>query len=282
MGNFDCIGFQADSAEDISSLVERILPMSSLMGMGPRGSETYRWEDKSGARIVIEKRGKIIHNVLPSFAGDPGATLTNVVRLNDDTSRADVVDDAGEQLTALAVDLEQRAVIARQVARGRASLTAFVGEATFHADAQAFSQSPVSLMLDPADAVGSPPAHFLEQGWPWPPRMGPQSFVSQGLFSSPADARPIAVLNGLVRGVDLRTNAITGRSFLRIRLETIGFTVDACMPAGDQAEVPQAGQVMAGTVYMVGSLEDWTAEDADPPATGFLGRLRSFGRGGDG
>lgn len=268
--NFDCIGLPGDSTEVIASLIEQILPASTHLGTAHSGAETYRWQDPSGARVVIEMRGKLVHSAVPSFAGMPATQLRNVVRLNDDVSSAEVTDDNGEQVTALALDLEQRAMLGRLTVAGRASLVAFVGELTVHADADAFAASPASLLADPAS---EPPAHFVEMGWPWPPRMGLESFISHGLFESARGARPLASLNGIVRDAHRRTNALTGTDFVTASVATAGFSVDVCMRPSDIADLPQAGQAVAATVYMVGSLDEWVVQASPPERSGWRGLL---------
>ena len=273
MGNFDCIGFRADSAEDLVALVEQTLPTATHLGTGPKGAETFRWQDSSGARVMIEKRGEIVHNMLPSFAGKPSTMLTDVVRLNDDTSAADVVDESGEMITRLAVDLEQRALLANASVHGRAALVGLAGELTLHADAAAFQASDASRMGG-TEEVDPPPPHLLEQGIKWPPRWATESFVSEGLFSAPRESRPIAMLNGVVIEADERVNSLTGVSFIRARVRTIGFEVDICASVAQMSSTPTPGQVIGARVYMVGSLESWTVD----ASVGSSLRSRLFGR----
>lgn len=262
--NFDCVGFRVESGEELYELAKRLLPNSEHLGRGSRGLDAYRWQDSSGARLVFDVKRNTVRNALPSFAGGSATQVRYVTRLNDDTSGADVVDDAGETVTRLAVDVEQRALLPGANVRGTAFLVGLVGHIETFPDAETFANAPASLLGDPNDA-GPPPDHFVEQGWLWPPRMGAESFVSQGMFVPAREAaRPIASLNGVVLDADQRVNSLTGLTFVRSRVRTAGFEADVCWPTGE-SEVPNAGQVLSATVYMVGSLDDWTVEDVDKP-----------------
>ena len=92
------------------------------------------------------------------------------------------------------------------------------------------------------------------------------------MFGPPSDARPIARLNGFIRAADVRTNSLTGRAFWRFRVETAGFEADVCMPADERAELPHDGNILAATVYMIGSIEQWTPQAS--ASNSWLSRIR--------
>jgi hypothetical protein len=273
-GNFDCLGFRVETSDALAELVERVMPVAERVGTRGRGAETLRWQDESGARLVIDLRKGAVHNVLPSFAGTATASVRDVSALNDDTSSADIVDEHRETITRLAVDIEERQLISGTTVRGAISVVGLVGHVSVHNDAEAFAASPASLLVDSEEA-GTPPPHFVESGWPWPPRMGAASFISEGLFASPKDARPIARLNGLVLEADERINSLTGLRFVRSRVRTAGFDADLCAPASEMS-VPTAGNVLASMVYLVGSLRHWTTQARSNVgwAQALVGRLR--------
>ena len=275
--NFECVGFRIDSGEALGELIERVMPLAEPVGSGPHGAETFRWQDESGARLVIDIRKNVVRNVLPSFAGGVGTSVRDVSALSDDTSSAEIIDDSGEMITKLAVDIEERQLIAGTTVHGALSAVGLVGHVSVHVDAEAFAASPASLLVDSEEA-GPPPPHFAESGWPWPPRMGAESFISEGIFAPPKEARPIARLNGIVLEADERINSLTGLRFVRSRVRTAGFDADICAPASEM-EVPHPGNVLASMVYMVGSLRDWTAEPRSNSGWGqaLMGRLRGRG-----
>ena len=271
-GNFDCIGFAVDSSEALATLVEKMLPAAEPIGT--RGdAETFRWQDESGARLVFDVKRNTVNNVLPSFAADDSTLLAAVQSVNDDTSFADIVDEQGETITRLAVDLEQRALIRGNTVRGSASLVGLVGQVNLFADEVEFRASPASL-LGPADQDFGPPPPDFEREGSWPPRMGAESFFSHGMFGNARDARPIAQVNGVIVDADERPNSVTGLRFVRARVRSAGFEADVCAPVGEMP-LPERGQVLAGTVYVVGSLGDWSREAPGLPdgCGSLLGRL---------
>jgi len=85
-------------------------------------------------------------------------------------------------------------------------------------------------------------------------------------------------LNGVVLRSERRTTAITGQGFLVARVSTVGIEVDVCLAATDHPELLEPGQVIGGTVFLVGSLEPWLAPlEPESDSTGlarFTGMFR--------
>jgi hypothetical protein len=98
------------------------------------------------------------------------------------------------------------------------------------------------------------PADVVEQGMPWPPRMGVESFISYGVFGPLEQAQAYARLHGTVLEAQQRTVAATGQSFIVAWVRTTGFDVDLCMPATAGVEPPQPGNVLGGEVFLVASM----------------------------
>jgi len=118
-------------------------------------------------------------------------------------------------------------------AEGQASIVALGVDVTVHASAEAFAVSDASLLSD-AEQSGQPPAHFVERGWSWPPRMAAELFISYGAFTTGESAEAYARLNGVVRTADVRTVTATGQRFVAARVHGAGFEADVCLPAGEQ------------------------------------------------
>jgi hypothetical protein len=167
---------------------------------------------------------------------------------------ADVVDEDGELLTRLAAEFEQRRFLPAEPVEGHASLVALGVDVTVHASADAFAASDASLVGD--SPAGEAPAHFVENGWPWPPRMAAESFISYGAFGTGDAANAYARLNGVVLTADIRTVALTGQRFMAARVRSTGFEAAVCLPADERTVAPATGAVIAGTVFLVGSLTD--------------------------
>jgi hypothetical protein len=250
--NLECVGLGVADRSDLRRLVSSALADARELG-AVGGVSVLRWEDPSGARLVLAVRDREVLDLLPSFAGEPGARLGGVRAANDGVAIADVVDQDGEQAIMIAVELEQRrllAVAAGPVA-GLASVVALGVAVTVHADVGAFAASDASLLSIDAGEPGEPPAHVVERGLPWPPRMAAESLISYGVFGPAELAEAYARLNGTVLHVEQRTVAATGGRFAVARVRTVGLDVDLCLPA---AQAPKPGNVIGGTVFLVASL----------------------------
>ncbi|MEO6349032.1 MAG: hypothetical protein ABIP53_00055 [Candidatus Limnocylindrales bacterium] len=254
--NLAAVGLAVESEGDLNRMIQSMSHDFKLLGRAA-GIDIWRWQDPSGARLIVSTQEDAIRAFTPSFAGTPGARLAAVEAVNDDVSRADVIDDTDHQPTALTLELEQRDLVRGARVKGEAALVALASEITIHSDAEAFAASSASL-LDAEGATSQPPAHFVEKGWAWPPRMGPESFISYGVFEQPDVATAFARLHGTVVTADLRTNSLTGQRFIAARVRSSGFEADLCMSAREHAIVPGPGAVVGGTVFMVGSIDAWT------------------------
>jgi hypothetical protein len=250
--NLACVGLAVADHDALHPLIDSALRTAELIGR--RGAcELYRWQDPSGARLVITVEDRTVVGFLPSFASRPGARLVEVRAVNEDVVVADVLDEAGEQVTRLAAELEQRRILPAGPVEGPASIVALGIDVTVHASAEAFATSDASVLHETEDP-GDPPAHFIDNGWPWPPRMAAESFIPYGLFNDGAATQAYARLNGLVLTADVHTVAMTGQRFIAARVRSAGFEADVCMPAGESTGAPAVGSVVAGTVFLVASM----------------------------
>ncbi len=258
--NLECVGLAVADRAGLQRLVENALTSAQPIGEQD-GITVLRWQDQSGARLVMGLRDGKLLDLLPSFAGTPGVRLANVRAINDAVAVADVLDEGGEQLTMLALELEERRFLsAAGPAAGQASVVALGVDVTVHADAEAFGNSGASLMGDAADDTDEPPANVVERGLAWPPRMAAESLISYGVFGDPAQAEAYARINGTVLHAERRMVAATGHQFVVARIRTLGLELDMCLPdAHDEhdaevAPVPQPGNVIGGTAFVVASL----------------------------
>ncbi len=270
--NVACIGFGSDDEDALRSALSRAVALADPLG-ARGGLRVLRWQDDLGARLVValDESGEVA-SLTPSLAGEPGALLTDLVHLDEELWSARVVDEGGEQVTALVADVEQSALLdPTSPPTGRASVVALGIDVEVLADDVAFTASPSSL-LAPGSEPGEPPAHFVANGWSWPVRMATESFISHGVFSESAEAEAIAQLNGTVLAARTCRNSLTGDAFHVLRVRTAGFEADMCLSAADHPVLPGAGSVVAGTVYLVVSLADVPAPVAAPR------RRRLFGR----
>ncbi|HCT76212.1 MAG TPA: hypothetical protein DGG94_04105 [Micromonosporaceae bacterium] len=248
--NLECVGPAVGSRDEFAALVESALAKAQPIG-SINGFTVHGWQDPSGARLVITTKGRKIVDMLPSFAGTPGARLAGLHAANEEVAIASVVDDSGETLTMLAAEVEQRRFLSGEAASGQASIVALGVNVSVHADEHAFAASDASL-LSPGEDPDEPPAHVVEQGMPWPLRMGAESFISYRVFGRPEQAQAHARLCGTVLAAGQRTVAATGQSFIVARVRTAGFDTDVCLPG--TFAVPEPGNIIGGEVFLVASM----------------------------
>jgi hypothetical protein len=252
--NLSCVGLGVADGDSLESLLATVRPHATPLGTAD-GLDVVRWEDaSSGARLVVGIAHGEVVDLLPSLTSPPDTRLAGVRSVNHDVVTAAVVDQDGEQVTSLSLELEERRLLgARVVERADAAIVALARSVALHDDADVFEASRGSLLDPDADTEAEPPPFFGEGGLQWPPRMAPESFISYGVFADPDDAGAMARLNGVVIGASRRTTALTGQSFTVARVRTAGFEVDVCLSAEEHPEVPRPGQVLGGEVFLVGS-----------------------------
>jgi hypothetical protein len=132
------------------------------------GIHVGRWQDDSGAVLILGWRSGEHLDLIPAYAATRGGLLSDCELINEEIASASVVDTDGEQLTSMAFQAEQYRQI-RALGRpvnGSARITALGVEVQIHRDAAAFEASPASLLGSPEDPAEEPPQHFRERGWP--------------------------------------------------------------------------------------------------------------------
>jgi hypothetical protein len=92
--NLDCVGLAVPDREAMRLLIASDPDTPDLFGR--RGERClYRWQDPSGAPLLVTTEGGTIVDFLPSCPAGPGARLANVRAVNEDVAFADVLDDSG-------------------------------------------------------------------------------------------------------------------------------------------------------------------------------------------
>ncbi len=245
------------SARELKDLVDRMIPAAQRLGEVGEIA-VYRWQDPSGARLVFSRRGSDTLDILPSFAGQPGVRLAGCEALNEDVIAGAVVDSEGEQVTSMAFELEQRRAFPKRGGwSGTAAICALAPDAEFFATADLFEASRRSLLDPNVDLDETAPAVYSERGLKWPPRMASDSFFSTGVFGPPEESTAHARLNGRVLAAETRTNGLTSQVFLWCRVQTLDFEIDLLAESID-GFVPSIGSTVAGTVFLVGSIDSLT------------------------
>lgn len=265
--NLECVGLGVQDHEDLGNLVQAALATSQPLARLAQG-ELRRWQDPSGARLILtlDEDGQVT-DLLPSYAGQPGARLLSCQPANDHVCVAGVVDGSGEQVSTIAFAPEQQRQLMElgSPVSGDVAVTALGVDVTVHPDADSYSASDASLLEPAGSTPQEAPAEYVLHGWAWPPRMAPESFVSHGAAGDPSKADAHARVAGTVLGAEQRTVSISGQGFVVARVRTSGFELDMCLAATEH-QPPVPGSVVSGTVFLVGSLEGLLPEPDLTPA----------------
>jgi hypothetical protein len=251
-----CVGLAVSDETGLDWLVTRAHRAVREIGVFG-GVHVGRWQDDSGATLVLGWRSGELLDFIPAYTASSGGLLSGCHLINDSVASAAVVDADGRQLTAMAFEAEQY----RQLhalgspVSGPARITALGVAVQIHQDADAFAASPDSQVDPSAGPAEEPPPHYREKGWSWPPRLAAESFLSYGVFGDPAQARPRARLSGTVLTAAQHVCALTGQRFTVASVRTAGFTTDVCLPASEHPGAPAPGNVISGTVYLAAAID---------------------------
>lgn len=250
-----CIGLGVGSRDEFDDLVSALVGEATSLGHVGR-TEVLRWQDPSGARLVFELHGGAVEGVIPGFDALAGADVRDLRALDDDLAVASIAGAAGDEVAQIALEVEERRLMLgrRRTFTGRVSVVGLgVGVELFD-DAESFAQAPASLVHGDEAHVPEPSPHVVEFGLPWPPRMAAESLQSYAVFAEPHDRDAYARVNGTVLGASTRTVERTGQSFHAIRVRSVGFELEMCVPTSSHPDLPRTGQVVGGMAYMVASL----------------------------
>ena len=254
--NLACVGLGVADVRDLSNLVRQASTTARPAGTFD-GVEVTRWQDPSGAALVLGWRDGDVTDLLPTYASGVGGRLAGCHLVNGSVASAEVIDGDGQQLTALTFEAEQyrRLKAVGRPVGGLARITALGISVTVHANAKAFAASPESLLSPAADPDGHPPADYADEGWAWPPRVGPESFFSYGVFGDPAESTARARLSGLVVHGGHHTCTLTGQGFSALTVRTVGFEAAVCLPDTEHPVTPGPGNVVSGTVVLTAAID---------------------------
>jgi hypothetical protein len=257
--NLACIGLSVSSPEELRELLGSLLPEAQSIGRAG-DFEVRRWQDPSGARITFGMSGESVVEFLPSFAARTRVGLQGLQMQNAEVASAAVVDPEGNQLTSMALEVEQRRLLAPGAVIDAETAVVALGNAVeVFADAVEFSESDASL-LSPESADEDPPADYLERGLRWPPRVAATSFFSFGVFQTGDAVQADARLASTVRSAERRRVRSTGRDVVVAEVEGPGFDITLCLDGAEHPVDPRPGNVVSGTVFLTGDLVGWSPE----------------------
>jgi hypothetical protein len=255
--NLACVGLDVADPGELSRLVERADAAARPSGTFD-GVRVVRWQDPSGAALVLGLRDGEAIDLLPTYASTAGGILENCHLVNESVATAAVVDAGGRQQTALRFDAEQYRQLKEldHPVAGPARITALGLSVLVYPDADAYACAPGSLVDPGSDPDEEPPPHFAERGWAWPPRLAEESFIPHSTVGDPADSSAGARLSGTVLRASHRTCALTGQGFSVATVRTVGFQADVCLPDAGHPVPPAPGNIISGTVYLTAAISD--------------------------
>ena len=264
MSNFAAIGFDGETPEDVQRLVaEAVDAAGPVAELGAAGQGHLFWKDDSGAAVAVHLgRAREVTCVTPFFVAPEGGThwrvRTGQPHLDEECAHCsgadcDVLDPSGELITRAAVQWTFFEPFRAWLARERTYDLQVV------AFASALSLCATSEELDHAQAAlfgEAEPGAPAEPGKPM--RLAEEAFLPYGAFQDEGSmtGRARAMLTGRVQSATPRTNGLTGRPFLHLRLLTLGGPLDVVAPVPPPTATPPT--LALADVWLVG-------RPAEPP-----------------
>ncbi|GAB6984187.1 hypothetical protein [Nocardioides pyridinolyticus] len=161
--SLECLGIAGPDEDPIAALGAALARIPGRLTPVARfgDEELIRFEDPSGVRLTITRSASEVLDVVPSFAGPPGARLSEVTAVGDDLVVADVPDvaEVEEIVTRLCCQLVHARLLPAGPSQQAAAVTALAHEVEAHPDLAAYDAS-------------------LGTGLPW----AAESFLPVGLF----------------------------------------------------------------------------------------------------
>lgn len=250
-GHYECIGVPGGE-EEVFAFLRRAMREGTFREL-PDGGREILWRDASGASAAVDTGpdGEVAC-ASPSFRGSSRLpVLVNAIAEDEDCrycSRliVDVLDDAGEMLYPLAVELEDiNAVMGAVPAGERREL-----------QVTAFAES---ISVWPSEEA------YYDQAASEEAALAAQSLIPIGFFTQPerrgllrrrGERMPTAhaLLTGIVASLAERRNEATGASFWSLEIETFGGRYDAVV-AAYEADGLAEGAVVQLDGWLIGRLD---------------------------
>jgi hypothetical protein len=104
--NLACIGLAVSDSRELGHLVDRASATAQSVGTFD-GVSVTRWQDASGAALVLGWRAGEVADLLPTYASTAGGTVADCRLVNGSVAQAKIVDADGEQVTSMAFEAEQ-------------------------------------------------------------------------------------------------------------------------------------------------------------------------------
>lgn len=225
--NLACIGLNVWRRSDFRELVAAARSEAETIAKdGEVG--VHIWTDASGARLIITTEGDLVRVVTPTFYAAPGAVISEPQAVDGGLVLAELVNEQDEVFTEIACQLEELALLGA---------------------AEPPVEGPVSVVVlgNSVQVTGRVTGRVTGQADGVVPGL---VFEPTGAYAATTDA--VAHLTGVVLAVEQRTVGRTGQGFTAARVQTDGFQVTLCVPAGDPSLA--AGDVVEVDGYVVASI----------------------------
>ena len=217
--NLACIGLDVWRRSDFRDLVASARAEAETIAKdGEVG--VHIWTDASGARLIITTEGDLVRVVTPTFYAAPGAIISEPQAVDGGLVLAELVNDQDEVFTEIACQLEELALLG---------------------SAEPPVEGPVSIVV-----LGNSVQVTGRADGDLPGLV----FEPTGAYAATTDA--VAHLTGVVLAVEQRAVSRTGQGFTAARVQTDGFQVTLCVPAGSPPLT--AGDVVEVDGYVVASV----------------------------
>lgn len=258
---FSAIGFDVTSGEDLASLASSVAGRAETIDV--KGGHYLQWAPPSGEQLWLQLTpGGDAMGMTPHFAGKSSVRVAIEARVSRRTHTpldgtflgwANPPDGAaGGGDYPLAFDCPDAAAHAGMALPTTAvvQIAAFAQQVSVYASDDEYEAARVAQGL----AFAS------------------KSFIPSGLFSPAGEPvkppEPHALFVGHVLEAEERRNAVTGKLFWWVLVETLGGSFDVVIDPDLLPSLPDAGNVLSGWFWLSGRLRL-----PDKPRTGWLRRL---------
>jgi hypothetical protein len=259
--HFECIGVASE--DEFAAVVQVAVQEGEATPID--GGREILWRDAEGASIAVTVGlDEEILCVRPTFSATSRVSASLGALAEDPEcpfcSRLllEVVDEEGELVYPLAVELERHAPARDPSSAGRQSrlaVSAFAETIESWPSQDAYEAAHPAGIVDDAEAVPDP-------------ALASQSLIPTGLFVDEPRRRfwqrkqvdPVptahALITGSVRDLEVRTNSITGRDFTWLELETYGSSYDVVVAGTDVSSDFSVGAVVQGGFWLIAGVAD--------------------------
>jgi hypothetical protein len=248
-----CLGLAASDGDEFNVLLKHALTGTREIGTFG-GVYVGRWQDDSGAILTLGLHDGQIEDFTFAYAGTSGALFVNCRPIYQSIAWAQVTDEAGQQVTAIAFEAEQYRQLAahRHWVSGLARITALGLDVAIYPDPEAFAASPASQVHLAAGIASPPPPDW---DGPWPPRLAAESFTSYAGVADRPHLQSRAWLSCTVLDATRRVSELTGQAFTVAAVRTAGFEASLCLAVSDHPELPAPGSIISGTVVLSAAID---------------------------